>query len=308
MKDPGNTRRNAKNIGVLSGTRRFNDFVGLKDKNDFYQFSLNSSSNTFTLRGLRNNANLALLDQNGRRIAISKRGGRRNEKITRNLGPGTYFIRVFRKQGETSYQLTMQSTPSVAPPPPPPPPAAPNGVIRLPAGFSSSSIPSQALIYDVVIQGTVSSFTGQQNFQRAGRLFLTRSFPIPTVNGRNLFEVGLLSSNSTGNVSGTGGIRFATNTALFGTGGNKDAVFQTANPSTNVLAMSVDRTAEVASNQFSSGTGNFVLGFPISIASGNFALGFQGNSVAGQMNFVAAGGSGQYAAQLSGNFIGTIPF
>lgn len=109
MADPGNRRAKAQDIGVLSGTQTFKDTLSRGDRKDFYRFSLNTSSNLkLRLKGLKANANLILLSENGDRISQSKRPGTKKEKIKETLEPGTYYAKVVYKKGDTSYKLKLK--------------------------------------------------------------------------------------------------------------------------------------------------------------------------------------------------------
>lgn len=65
------------------------------------------SSLNLALSNLRANANLTLVDRSGSIIDRSARTGRSAEAITQTLDSGTYYIRVNRQQGQTSYQLSV---------------------------------------------------------------------------------------------------------------------------------------------------------------------------------------------------------
>jgi serine protease len=123
--DPDGTRARAKNIGQLQEQRRFNNAVGKSggsqyqgiDRNDYRRFFLDSASNVqLSLKQLQANANLKLLDANGKAIATSKKLGKRNEVISRNLEAGIYYIRVYpgkqpRGNPGTRYRLETSATP-----------------------------------------------------------------------------------------------------------------------------------------------------------------------------------------------------
>ncbi|MCX5961609.1 MAG: PPC domain-containing protein, partial [Cyanobacteria bacterium] len=58
----GNTLGATRNIGTLSGTQSFSDWVGTGDINDFYRFSVNAPSTfNLTLNGLSADANVELI-------------------------------------------------------------------------------------------------------------------------------------------------------------------------------------------------------------------------------------------------------
>jgi len=100
----------ARNVGVLDGVRTVRDSVGLKDKNDYYAFTLNGrSSFNLLLNKLRNNVDVSLIQ--GRKVLFnSKKGGRKPETIAATLEAGTYYIRVYPRGGASKYQLKLSSS------------------------------------------------------------------------------------------------------------------------------------------------------------------------------------------------------
>jgi len=110
---PDDTVGTARRIGVLRGSRTFQDSVGVGDRLDYYSFKLNQrSSFNLALNRLQNNVDVSLI-RGGRVIARSTRGGRRVEAINTNLDTGTYVIRVEQKSGNSRYQLTLNGTPRI---------------------------------------------------------------------------------------------------------------------------------------------------------------------------------------------------
>ncbi|NMG58146.1 calcium-binding protein [Geitlerinema sp. P-1104] len=123
---PGNTARTAGDLGVFSGTQTFRDFVGTTDRNDYYRFTLNQVHDVeLTLFGMDQNADLELYIGDpkpdgsveiGDRITRSNNFGTTDDSITRSLGAGTYFVRVFPQAGrndiDTRYSLTFEATPT----------------------------------------------------------------------------------------------------------------------------------------------------------------------------------------------------
>jgi len=113
----GNTLGTARNIGALSSTQTFSDFVGTSDTNDYYRFSLRQASRfNLTLNGLSADADIQLLSSTGLLLQGSYRGGNLAETINRDLSAGTYFVRVFPYRGNTNYNLTVSATASSPPP------------------------------------------------------------------------------------------------------------------------------------------------------------------------------------------------
>lgn len=107
----GNSFAAARNLGVLTGRRGFNDFVGGTDGNDYYRFTLNESRRfTLGMNGLSADADVQLLNSAGGIIERSTAGGTNTEFINRQLGAGTYYVRVYPFGGaNTNYTLFMES-------------------------------------------------------------------------------------------------------------------------------------------------------------------------------------------------------
>jgi hypothetical protein len=127
----GNKLRSALNIGTLGQNHIFRDVVGGKEKSDFYSFRLGYSSN-FSLRldRLKANANVMLMNGQGKMVMQSKRPKQKPETINMNaLGAGTYYVKVFsaRRKDKTRYQLRLSAIAISRPPEPSPisPPQAP---------------------------------------------------------------------------------------------------------------------------------------------------------------------------------------
>jgi subtilisin family serine protease len=117
-----NALNTARNIGTLSGSRTFKDFVGNTDTQDFYHFSLSAISNlNLALRGLSADANVQLIrDTNtngvvngGEAIKVSELYGSKAELISYSgLAAGTYYVRVYQSSGNTNYNLSLSQSPS----------------------------------------------------------------------------------------------------------------------------------------------------------------------------------------------------
>jgi len=117
--DPGNTLETAYNIGILSDTHTFTDVVSSSDTNDFYRFSLDSTSNlNLSLTDLSSDADVRLIqDVNGNgivddgdEIVHSAWSGSNDESINHSLTTGTYFAQVYQYSGDTSYTLNLSAT------------------------------------------------------------------------------------------------------------------------------------------------------------------------------------------------------
>lgn len=118
----GNTLRSARDVGILRTSEQFySDWVGTSDENDFYRFSLASTSNlSVVLDGLTEDADLYLIqDFNDNGIVdaddvllSSFKGGSSAEAISvDDLAAGSYFIDVENYDASnTFYNLSMSAT------------------------------------------------------------------------------------------------------------------------------------------------------------------------------------------------------
>ncbi|HBE34636.1 MAG TPA: hypothetical protein DD990_25895, partial [Cyanobacteria bacterium UBA11368] len=121
----GDTPNQARDIGTLSGTHTFSDFVGTTDTEDYYRFTV-PETNNFTgrtnvkirLDGLSSNAGVSLyrLNSDGTKSFVnsSPQTGTTPEVINTDLAAGTYLVEVFPTDGSvnTNYNLSL-SVPSV---------------------------------------------------------------------------------------------------------------------------------------------------------------------------------------------------
>lgn len=119
----GNTLNTAFNLGVLSSSRSFRDFIGSTDREDYYRFTLASTSNfNLSLSGLTGTTQVQLiLDKNGNgqfnssESLYSEYGSTNdNASINSPLGAGTYFIRInteYSPSTNTNYTLGVSTTP-----------------------------------------------------------------------------------------------------------------------------------------------------------------------------------------------------
>ncbi len=111
-------------IGALSGTRTFNEFVGNTDPKDFYRFTLGSPNDfNLVLSGISQNASAGVTlyqDENNNGEAdsgegiTSKSGNSTLEaSIFGPLNPGTYLVEVNNSySNDTRYTLSLSATPS----------------------------------------------------------------------------------------------------------------------------------------------------------------------------------------------------
>ncbi|MDK2410992.1 pre-peptidase C-terminal domain-containing protein [Aphanizomenon sp. 202] len=108
----GNTRATARNVGTLTGSQSFNDWVGISDTNDYYSFNVGTQSNlSLNLTGLTANADVQLLNSSGGVITTSAKTATTSESIASLLSAGAYFVRVYRSSGDTNYSLSLNATP-----------------------------------------------------------------------------------------------------------------------------------------------------------------------------------------------------
>jgi hypothetical protein len=105
----GNTLATARNIGNLAGIRKFTDWVGSQDKNDYYRFTLNDESDfSIVLNGMTANADIQLLNSSGGVIESSTTAGPTEEAIFGDLNRGTYYVRIYPVgTASTNYNLNF---------------------------------------------------------------------------------------------------------------------------------------------------------------------------------------------------------
>jgi len=118
-----NDLMNARNIGVLNGNQFWQDFVGTSDFVDYYRFDLDTTSDfTLFLSGLSADADVSLLQDSNNNglvdfeetIDSSVAANNTSEEINLfNLTPGTYYVEVSQFSGDTNYDLTLSTRPSV---------------------------------------------------------------------------------------------------------------------------------------------------------------------------------------------------
>jgi len=109
--DPGAGRFTARYVGKLNGVKVVGGGVCDYDRYDTYKFVLDSRSRVdLKLYNLKNDADLELINVAGNRIKLASRGGTTQEHILRNLNAGTYYVRVRRRVGATTYKLRFQAT------------------------------------------------------------------------------------------------------------------------------------------------------------------------------------------------------
>jgi hypothetical protein len=101
---------NAKNVSFDSTLQTSVGSISNFDPNDYYRFQVSRSSNAyFSLNGMSADANLSLLNSNGKEIAASTQRGANAESINTDLSTGTYYIKVSQNSGNTLYNLSFSS-------------------------------------------------------------------------------------------------------------------------------------------------------------------------------------------------------
>jgi hypothetical protein len=103
----GNNLAQARPIAAGARLRQYRDYVAQSDTNDSYRFRLGREKDVdLRLFGMTANADLRLLDGNGRLLQASIRAGRTPERIRTRLDAGTYYLRVTpRRPAATRYVL-----------------------------------------------------------------------------------------------------------------------------------------------------------------------------------------------------------
>ncbi len=106
-----NSLRSATNVNLPLGQSRYRGNLQDNNSDRFYRLRLNQRSTlNLSLSGLQANADLALVNEQGKTISRSAQSGHSNESIAQAVEPGTYYVRVFRKAGKTHYQLKIGAT------------------------------------------------------------------------------------------------------------------------------------------------------------------------------------------------------
>ncbi|MEB3231794.1 MAG: CAP domain-containing protein [Leptolyngbyaceae bacterium] len=100
------TLEQALNLGQMPVKNVIRDWVGRSNNADFYTFSLSKSSSIkLNLGKLKDDLDLELLDFQGDQLARSQKAKSRREKIHETLEAGTYYVKVDRRGGASSYRL-----------------------------------------------------------------------------------------------------------------------------------------------------------------------------------------------------------
>ncbi|WP_267923172.1 calcium-binding protein [Nostoc mirabile] len=123
--NPGNTLNTAYNIGTLTGSQIFKEFVGNVDTVDYYKFSLNGTNNiSLLLSGVTQyyvnaaiyyDSNNDGLIQSGEELYSDYARDGRNAQISTTLGAGNYYVGISANtnvNSNYSLQLAATSTPA----------------------------------------------------------------------------------------------------------------------------------------------------------------------------------------------------
>jgi len=226
--DAGNDLSEALDAGTLSGAQRTvrQRVGGRSDRQDFYQINLaTDGAIDLSLRDLRRDADLMLLDENGDELARSSTNGRSNESIRQKLNAGTYVVQVSPFSSRVKYTLAMAADSSGVVSPSPTPSNQPSNS----SGNSSSNS-----------GGTQSS----PIFSQSGQVSATKG---SNLYGFNVNQSGVFTADLTG-LTGDADVRLVQDT------NNNGAIDQG-----EVLAWQWERgTANESIRKFV-GTGNYLL-------------------------------------------------
>lgn len=107
MRSP-NHLKSATSVNPNLEQGSYRGVVGNANPDRYYRIRLNQrSSLNLSLSGLTNNAQLALLNHKGQTLSRSVRQQKNQESIAQTVKSGTYYVRVYRQQGKTQYELTI---------------------------------------------------------------------------------------------------------------------------------------------------------------------------------------------------------
>jgi subtilisin family serine protease len=106
-----NTFARATDLGSLATAKQLSNFVGQRDRTDFYRFNLTGENNyAISLNGLKSSTSLQLLNSN--RQTIDQSNSTNSFTLSGKLSTGTYYLRVqSAPRGNTTYQLKLSATP-----------------------------------------------------------------------------------------------------------------------------------------------------------------------------------------------------
>lgn len=100
--------KTARRVGSQEGNRSYVGSIGGGKAEQLYKLRLNRSSSIgLSMTGLTANANLELLNGDGKVLNRSAQKGHLNESIAQTVNRGIYYVRVSRQQGKTNYRLNL---------------------------------------------------------------------------------------------------------------------------------------------------------------------------------------------------------
>lgn len=103
-----NNLKAAKKLSFQEGSRSYIGNVGKSKSEQLYKLNINRSSSIgLSMTGLKADANLELLNRQGKILDRSTQKGRLNESITQTVGKGVYYVRVAQQRGNTRYKLSL---------------------------------------------------------------------------------------------------------------------------------------------------------------------------------------------------------
>ena len=110
--DPGFTFDTPFDLEIADNGITVNEAIGNDDQGDLYTFQVNEAGEyNLTLDGLSADADLWLLDGEGKEIDISQAYENASESITTELDPGEYYAAVYSYDGAaTDYTLNIDSS------------------------------------------------------------------------------------------------------------------------------------------------------------------------------------------------------
>ena len=92
--------------------------VGEADASDVWSFDVEAWTRVqITMTGLSSDIDIALIDPDGNYLAESLAGGSSDEFMEAVVGPGEYFIEVYVFEGNSFYDLVVETFPADPPPP-----------------------------------------------------------------------------------------------------------------------------------------------------------------------------------------------
>ena len=109
----GNTLATARQVDLLEQLpQEFNDRVSSTDSDDYYRFRVTQRSEFGALlTGLTADADLVLLDLDGRVVDTSQSPGTTEDVMLDSLEVGTYYVRVSQFEGDSDYRLVLAALP-----------------------------------------------------------------------------------------------------------------------------------------------------------------------------------------------------